>query len=284
MTPGMRGQLGMALAAPAILAATSSIIGGAEEGVRRVYDSYQKGKAFKEMVQTHPALKREDHTRVKKIYSTLSTFSPEFAKDPAVAGAWVTNVIRNDPEEPDSLMANQALLKSVSDLAGVSSNFARARSERARGRSQFAPVAARVLGDAAGRLEAGMEIRRREGTELAKLKADLEQEKVDAHIKRQTDARREVTEALNAAINRRDASTNRNVAKWRRVLEKVQPRPRTPPPPPPSDPKQLTLELPGVASGGSYDDFLANDAQERMARYGRKKTSSAEGQRLLALI
>ena len=117
---------------PVGIAAAQTGLSLGASGLSALKNTIDKKRSYAGMMDLHPRLKKEDPEKMKRYFSTLSTFSPEMAKDPTVAGAWLSNVVSNEAgfgEEGGAV----ALLASVKDLAGVSANHTRAVSTRAQG-------------------------------------------------------------------------------------------------------------------------------------------------------
>lgn len=114
----------------------------ATSGIDKVLESRNKAKAYKEMLESNPQLRKMDSNRVQAYFNSMYRVSPELAKDPYVAGAWVHNVIDN--QDPHDTRPNYALLSAVQNLAQPSSHIMSARRNR-RGTADTAIAVARPL-------------------------------------------------------------------------------------------------------------------------------------------
>ena len=87
---------------------------------RQAQESVQgKTLAYREMMDLHPHFKQRDQAEIGRIYNSLHNASPNMARDPLVAGAWVDNILEN---RHPGMNSHQALLNAVKDLNGIQKN------------------------------------------------------------------------------------------------------------------------------------------------------------------
>jgi hypothetical protein len=96
-----------------------------------------KATAYKQMVELHPHFKSRDQAEIGRIYNSLHNASPNMARDPMVAGAWVDNVVEN---RVPGMNSHQALLNAVRELNGMQKNI----SDMERNRGGASPVSEQV--------------------------------------------------------------------------------------------------------------------------------------------
>lgn len=109
---------------PTFLAAMSApligfAVGKGEDYVTSRRNARLKTDAFKEMLDIHPHLRERDPMEVTRIYNSLHNASPNMARDPMVAGAWVDEIIEN---KTPGMNSHHALLNAVKDLTGIQKN------------------------------------------------------------------------------------------------------------------------------------------------------------------
>lgn len=90
-------------------------ISAAASGLSRVLESKRKAQAYKDMLAANPSLKRFGAQKSQAYFNSMYRMSPELAKDPHVAGAWVHNVLDN--QDPHDTRPNYTLLSAVKDLS-----------------------------------------------------------------------------------------------------------------------------------------------------------------------
>lgn len=96
------------------------------KGMAKREDAKQRAVSYRDMLELNPTLKTRDPKRIAQLYNSLSNVSPQLAKDPLVAGAWVNNIVENTHElGPEA--GNQALLTAVKDMAGIRAQMSQAR-------------------------------------------------------------------------------------------------------------------------------------------------------------
>ncbi len=64
-------------------------IGGVVNFVQRILEDRKKGPAFQQMLEYHPALKKEDQETIARYFDSVWHFSPHMAQDPLAAGAYI---------------------------------------------------------------------------------------------------------------------------------------------------------------------------------------------------
>lgn len=105
-------------------------IAAAGAGIHNMRESRGKAKAYQEMIRENPSLKNFDAKRTKAYFNSMYGVSPDLAKDPHVAGAWVHNVLDN--QDPHDNRPNYALLSAVTNLAGPGRQLHGAKVDRQR--------------------------------------------------------------------------------------------------------------------------------------------------------
>lgn len=94
-------------------------IGRGERWLQERRAGQQKIIAYKEMLDLHPHLRDRDPMQVQRVFNSLHNVSPNMARDPLVAGAWVDEVIELKTPSENSY---HAILSRVKDFSGVQSN------------------------------------------------------------------------------------------------------------------------------------------------------------------
>ena len=69
--------------------------------LKKLRDTQETARSYKEMFELNPQLRSRDPKQVKRLFGTLSRFGPELAKDPTVAGAWISNTIAKEDDLAD---------------------------------------------------------------------------------------------------------------------------------------------------------------------------------------
>jgi hypothetical protein len=77
-------------AAGAAVSATGTML---EKGFTSISNRIRKPRAFKEMVDANPSLKKMDQKRVQQTFNTLYTLNPQLARDPLTAGSFVNSTV-----------------------------------------------------------------------------------------------------------------------------------------------------------------------------------------------
>lgn len=113
------GAVGAAAAGGIALALAGDMYDAAKRGIT-------KGRDYTAMMQANPHLHKMNAKEVQKAFSVLHRFSPEFAGDPTVAGAWVgrqVNLTSMAPDEYGNINTLKPLIdsrKSLSDIKKIS--------------------------------------------------------------------------------------------------------------------------------------------------------------------
>ena len=100
---------------------------GGTMAAQKVLEARAQAKAYKEMLDLHPQLKKRDQGQVKRIFSSLHNVNPMLSRDPTVSGAWVDTIMESGGL--DSRLQGQALLTGVKELAGIRASLAKAKHE-----------------------------------------------------------------------------------------------------------------------------------------------------------
>lgn len=86
-------QTGASLLKP-LLAVGAAGLGVSMAG--QAWGNVQIQKSFQTMLQRYPELQRENPTRVKQLFETISNAAPDVAKDPMVAGSLIKRMLNYD--------------------------------------------------------------------------------------------------------------------------------------------------------------------------------------------
>ncbi len=133
MSEAFKSPVAQAAIGAAVPMGVGAAVTGAHALVKRVTTAREQARSYQDMMKLHPALRQADQGKVKRYFGTLSRFNPDMAKDPTVAGAWITNIV-DAGSELDPMAGDQALLAGVKDLAGIRSQLSTAKDkERGRG-------------------------------------------------------------------------------------------------------------------------------------------------------
>ena len=94
MTPSVREGLQKGLVWGTGAAGLTAGIRGMDAAIDSVRVPRQKRKAFNDMTEDNPTLKKENTKDVARIFNTLHTFNPEMASDPLVAGSFMRRALQ----------------------------------------------------------------------------------------------------------------------------------------------------------------------------------------------
>jgi hypothetical protein len=122
----LKGALGNALASPAMWGAVGApFIGMAARSVENRFnakrDATLKVQAYREMMDLHPHLGRQNPEQTVRLYNSLYNASPHMARDPLAAGAYIDHIQNNTVHGQTS---HQALIPIIERLSGVQKNIA----------------------------------------------------------------------------------------------------------------------------------------------------------------
>jgi len=116
----LKGMFAQQAPGAAFQAAAMGLGGVAVAGGKMGYDALiaklHKQKAFNAMMEANPELSNEDPNRVQRVFDSLFRFNPAYARDPQVAGTFVS--IETASEKPMALNTINALVSSHSQLQG----------------------------------------------------------------------------------------------------------------------------------------------------------------------
>ena len=76
-----------------------AVLGAAGLGVSlagQEWSNAQVQRSFQTMLQRYPELQRENPTRVKQLFETISRAAPDVAQDPMVAGSLIKRMVNYD--------------------------------------------------------------------------------------------------------------------------------------------------------------------------------------------
>jgi len=126
-------QTGMNLLKPimAVGAAGLAVSAGGQ-----LWSNVQVQRSFQTMLQRYPELQRENPTRVKQLFETISNAAPDVAKDPMVAGSLIKRMLNYDGIDHATYMelvstqekmtkTRMAQVAPFTSLAGPTIEFAR---------------------------------------------------------------------------------------------------------------------------------------------------------------
>lgn len=103
------------LGSAALTAAGTAASKLSREGVNALSNSINKSRSYQKMLEEHPQLADADPNQTEKVFNTLYTFNPHYAKDPLVAGTFVKNVMdqeRLDIGSVGNLVSSRKALES----------------------------------------------------------------------------------------------------------------------------------------------------------------------------
>lgn len=150
-TTSMGRALGDTLTAalPAAGVAAAGVAGAAGFNVLR--SRLAKGRAFKQMVETHPELKKQDAKAVQRTFNTIYNLNPQLAKDPLVAGGFVRrSMTKADVGEGAGayvdLNTARELQRGGMGVAPVLDTFLSAAQSQAKGRGWVPPTKEEACG------------------------------------------------------------------------------------------------------------------------------------------
>lgn len=110
-------QTGDALMAAGTSAAITGIGMGVKAGVEAVREKVEKPKAFKGMLGAMPGLKKEDPKAVQMTFNTLYGMNRQMAKDPLVAGSFVSRNINRAEVGGGGAYVDPQTVKTLRDAA-----------------------------------------------------------------------------------------------------------------------------------------------------------------------
>jgi hypothetical protein len=118
---------------PAVIAAVAAPAAGAavnaaSYGIRRLLDSRKKTRAYKDMLQANRHLRDKPATQSQQYFNTLWRTSPDMAKDPIVAGAFVFG----QHGQNDRMFPHAGILPGIQSAAKTQSDLATARGRKTR--------------------------------------------------------------------------------------------------------------------------------------------------------
>lgn len=91
-----------------------------ENRINTKRDAAQKQLSYKEMMQLHPHFKEHDQTKIVRVFNSLHNMSPQVAKDPMLAGAYVDQILADNPYGQTSV---RSLIPVAERLSGVNKNL-----------------------------------------------------------------------------------------------------------------------------------------------------------------
>jgi hypothetical protein len=95
---GFASTLGSGISGAAALGLAGATIGAAGRGVQRLYDAATKSRDFKSMLEANPDLmqmQQEKPKQFNQMFTSVRTFTPEFSRDPIVAGSCMRQMMEN---------------------------------------------------------------------------------------------------------------------------------------------------------------------------------------------
>lgn len=104
-----------AMGTAALAAAMPIMTDIASQGYDAVRRAMTKGRDFRAMMEVNPELKKIDAATVQKHFNVLHRFSPELAKDPTVAAAWIKQTAQFDEVNMNSVRDLIGTRKSIMD-------------------------------------------------------------------------------------------------------------------------------------------------------------------------
>jgi hypothetical protein len=112
-----------------IATTAGAVTGVGAIALKKLKDTQETARSYKEMFELNPRLRSHDPKQVKRLFGTLSRFGPELAKDPTVAGAWITNTISKEEDLADFGPGHGAL-QNVMSLVTASRDITTAAKNR----------------------------------------------------------------------------------------------------------------------------------------------------------
>lgn len=110
-------SLGQHLGAAGIAAGVAAAGQAGAAGFSYLREKIEKPRAFKDMMSAAPGLKKQDPKAVQRTFNTLYTMNRGMAKDPLVAGSFVSrNVERADTESGSGAYIDPQTVKLLSDV------------------------------------------------------------------------------------------------------------------------------------------------------------------------
>jgi hypothetical protein len=95
---GFASTLGSGLSGAAAMGLAGATIAATGKGVQKLYDAATKSRDFKNMLEANPDLAQMHQEKPKQfnqMYNSLRSFTPEFSRDPVVAGTYVRQMMEN---------------------------------------------------------------------------------------------------------------------------------------------------------------------------------------------